>query len=162
MLKKLIFVTALAVLSSIFKPLISSAGDYNRYCNGRFGFCFDYPKNVKREHPPINGAGITFINNDGLQIEGGGINNVLNYTLDDDKKMTAQNFDRITYEAKGNNWYVLSGYQKENIVYCKTYLGKGSINSLYIKYPKSLKKKYDLLVSRVSLSFKPSNLNESY
>ncbi|MDV3002640.1 MAG: hypothetical protein N5P05_004295 (plasmid) [Chroococcopsis gigantea SAG 12.99] len=162
MVKKRGFFTITAIFAIMFQGAMSSTEEYGRYCNERFGFCFDYPKNIKREPPPANGDGITFIGTDGLEITGSGINNFFDDTLDSEKETTAPNFERITYQARCRNWFVLSGYQRQNIIYWKTYLGKGSINHLFIRYPKTLKQKYDPLVNRVSLSFKPGNLTESH
>lgn len=67
-----------------------------------------------------------------------------------------EDFDTVTYCNVKNNWYVLSGYKDDNILYIKTYMGKENIYHLYIRYPISLKKEYDEIVLEASRSFKPN------
>lgn len=88
-----------------------------------------------------------------------GINNVFRDTLQTEMLSQSKYFDRITYRAKDQNWYVLSGYKGQNILYLKTFVGNESINHLHIEYPASLKAKYDEIVTRIVRTFKPGRLD---
>ncbi len=145
-------------LSIIGYSTILSAQDYVNYCNKRFGFCLNYPSHLMKESPPANGDGRVFFDSDGLRITVSGINNVLGDTLEIEMRSQSQDLDKVTYKAKGKNWFVLSGYKGKNIIYLKTFLGTGSINHLYIEYPTYLKKKYDDIAAKISSSFKQGNL----
>jgi hypothetical protein len=84
-----------------------------------------------------------------------GMYNVLENSLKDEMKSQEEDFDTITYRKVKNNWYVLSGYKKNNIIYIKTYIIKDTIYHLHIQYPIRLKKDYDKIVSKIAKSFKP-------
>lgn len=151
----------LLFLFLLFSIIQLRAQQYTLYCNGRFGFCFSYPKDMKSDPPPDNGDGICVRDGHGLVITCSGIGNVLFDSVQSEMESTSKRFDKITYKAKGNNWFVLSGYNGKNILYIKTFIGKEQINDLYLEYPKELKDKYDKIVSKVIRSFKPGDLDNN-
>jgi hypothetical protein len=91
-----------------------------------------------------------------------GINNVLEDTLQTEMRSQSEGFDKITYRAKGENWFVLSGSKGAHILYLKTFIGTGSINHLSLEYPARLKAKYDEIVAKVARSFKPGSLEVAH
>ncbi len=91
-----------------------------------------------------------------------GINNVMEDNLQTEMDSQSKGFDKITLKTKKDNWFVLSGFKKTDIVYLKTYVGESSINHLYLKYPTNRKTEYDEMVSVMSKSFKSGDLNNSH
>ncbi len=87
-----------------------------------------------------------------------GINNVTDETLKSEIEGFLDRFDTVTYRKLGNNWYALSGYKGEHIIYIKGWVGAGSINHLYLQYPSALKADYDDVVKRIVKSFRPGDL----
>lgn len=135
---------------------------YNRYCNARYGFCVSYPNHVGMAPPPENGDGKIFYDHDGLVMTVSGANNSLDNTLQTEMQSKSEDFDNITYRAKGKNWFVLSGYSSDNIIYLKTFVGNRSINRLIIKYPARLRAEHYEMVEEIARSFKPGNLEDSH
>lgn len=134
--------------------------EYVEYCNERYGFCVNYPSNFKKERPPDNGDGQRFNDGKGFLMIVSGINNGLDDNLKTEMASQSKDFDKITYQTYKNNWFVLSGYKGSNILYLKTYVGRSSINHLYIQFPSSQKNEYDNIVTKISKSFKSGNLND--
>lgn len=87
-----------------------------------------------------------------------GRNNALDETIEGLMKSESGEFEKITYRNKSANWFVLSGFKGEKIVYIKGYVGNAAINQLTIEYPSQSKKDYDKTVTEVSRSFKPGDL----
>lgn len=135
------------------------AQEYSKYCNDRYGFCIDYPKDIGIEPAPDNNDGRRFYDRNGFFMTASGINNVTNETSQSEMQSQKKDFNVITYQTTGKNWFILSGYKDNNILYIKTYVGNGSINHLYIQYPIYLKAEYDEVVIRISRSFKPGSIN---
>lgn len=134
---------------------------YATYVNPRFGFSIKYPRKFRRESPPENGDGIGCYDKQGFRMTASGINNVLNDTLASEMAENRRDFGRITYMAKGSNWFAISGISGVKILYRKTFVGKGSINELDISYPAALKDSYNWIVKSIVSSFKPGRLAEA-
>src|SRR5947209_8502772 len=136
-----------------------------KYCNDRFGFCVFYPASVGWRdqqgvwHQGINGAssenndGSRFDNGNGLVMTVSGINNALHDTLKSEMTSARKDFDRITYRAKGKNWFILKGQKADVVIFLKTYIGRGSVNHLRIEVPFRLRKGYSQVVSDIAGSF---------
>jgi hypothetical protein len=151
-------VAAALLVAFLIDP--ASAQTYQKYCNDRFGFCLVYPAHMDQEPPPVNNDGRVFYDRQGFRLTASGINNVLEDTLASERLSQERHFDLVSYRADGKDWYVLSGYKGDNIVYLKTYVGPGSINHLHLSYPARLQAAYADLVTRISRSFTPGNLQE--
>ncbi len=132
-----------------------SAQGYKKYCNARFGFCVAYPVGLSMSPTSDNNDGRKFYDHNGFILTASGMYNVLENSLRIEMKSQEEDFDTVTYRKVKNNWYVLSGYKENNILYIKTYMGKETIYHLYLRYPVELKNEYDKTVSKVSRSFKP-------
>ena len=129
--------------------------DYKKYCNTRFDFCVLYPVTFGVGPSPDNNDGREFYDRDGFSMTASGMYNVLENSLKDEMKSQEEDFDTVTYRRMKHNWFVLSGYSGKNILYIKTYIVHDTIYHLYIRYPKSLKKEYNTIVSKIAKSFKP-------
>lgn len=136
----------------------AKAQDFAQYCNERYGFCVAYPATLTAEESPANDDGGGFSDSHGFSMTVSGINNVLEATLQSEMKSQAQEIAKITYQTKGKNWFVLSGHKGSDVVYLKIYIGKESINHLFIKYPAKKSAEYAEAVAKISRSFKPGDL----
>jgi len=150
---------ALAIL--LCWPLCCAAGDH-RYCHARFGFCVDYHYQLTMEPPPDNDDGRALSDRSGFRMVASGINNALESSLEEEMARAAESFDRVTYRRKGRGWYALSGFAGGDILYVKSWVGAGAINSLHLRYPAALKTRYDEVVTRVGRSFRPGPLGEPH
>ena len=115
------FILLLLVLVSM--TTVAIAQDLARFCNSRFGFCVDYPKNLVIEPAPTNNDGRRFYDPDGFLMIASGINNALDETLQSEMLSQQGEFDKVIYRKVGKNWYVLSGLKGSEILYLKTYVG---------------------------------------
>src|SRR2546421_7514829 len=116
-----------------------------KYCNDRFGFCVYYPASVgwrdqqgvwhsgNQGAAPENNDGSKFDNGNGLEMTVSGINNTSHDTLQSEMSAARKRFDKITYRAKGKNWFILKGQKADVIIFLKTYIGRGSVNHLEIQ-----------------------------
>ncbi len=116
---------------------------YKSYCNARFDFCVDHPATFGMGPAPTNNDGREFSDRDGFFMIASGMHNALENSLIDEMKSQEEDFDKITYRVKKKNWFVLSGYKDNDILYLKTYIGKEFIYHLYIRYPTELKTEYN-------------------
>ena len=91
-----------------------------------------------------------------------GINNVSADTLESEMLLQGGSLDEITYRKKGKNWFVLSGFKGDDVLYLKTFIGSGSINHPYVRYPSGDKTLYDGIVVKISHSFKPGDINAAH
>lgn len=132
---------------------------YTKYCNSRYGFCVERPVTFGMDPAPDNNDGRRFYDREGFSMSVYGSYNALEHSLNVEMKEEEKTFDVITYKTVKNNWYVLSGYKDDDIVYIKTYMSpdKSIFYHLHINYPAKFKTEYNEIVSKVSKSFKPSN-----
>jgi hypothetical protein len=160
--KSVINLITLSIALTLSHPQYSLAQTLNKYCNTRYGFCVNYPSYLSPDIPPQNGDGQKFFIKKGLTMTVSGSNNVLNYSLHQIMTSQKTELDRITYQHQSKNYFILSGYKQNQIIYIKIYIGSGSINSLHLNYPLQLKTKYDRIITKISQSFQPGNLEESH
>ena len=151
------FIGMIAIFIFAFMSQAYAQMDYKKYCNARFNFCVLYPVTFGMGPAPDNNDGRNFYDREGFSMTASGMYNVLENSLKDEMKSQEEDFDTVTYHKVKDNWYVLSGYKDNNILYIKTYMGKETIYHLYIRYPAKLKKDYNKIVSKASRSFKPGS-----
>lgn len=136
---------------------------YIKYENGRFGYSFLYPESFTLLESPVNGDGREFISQDRrfYLLSYGSNENYFEYK-DINSKYSEDllMYDEITYSKLFSNYYVISGIDKGEVFYLKKYVGEICTNVIEMRYPKSYKSEYDDIVTRISNSFKPGNLNE--
>jgi hypothetical protein len=128
-----------------------------RYCNARFGQCADIPRNYKSDPPPANGDGLIFRNGKGMVVVVSAMFNALDYSLTDAKNEIMKNLPKPTYQAEGDNWFVVSGISDGKIYYIKKYVTADYMSTLWIEYPEANKNLYDVTISRLSKSFTPAH-----
>lgn len=141
--------------------------NYLRYTNARYGFSIIYPSNFLSGEEPTNGDGLKFFSPDGLEtITAYGSNDSAVFefkNVKDAMEFEMKNIDaNISYKHMSKNWFVLSYKKYNKIYYSKTYVGKGSTNTLLIEYPESLKEKYDKLIPELIKGFRPGDLDSCH
>lgn len=151
---------ALFLILSTFTVVQAQAD--SKYRNVRYGFSFPEAKGMKSDRLPDNGDGIKLKNGKGFSITAYGSNNVLTATLMDEANSHSSTMDKVTYRAKGKNWYVVSGLKGSQVIYIKGFVGVGSTNTLMLEYPKKDEKAYDLLVTKLSRGFRPGDLDNAH
>jgi hypothetical protein len=135
---------------------------YNQYCNARFGFCVSYPNTFKAQGESDNGDGQEFISADGKA-------SLLAYrdgreaVYESEAECKSQSFlsditpdetKQITFKKKGENFYVVSGYQGSMIFYQKTIFTDQGMMTAIFTYPVNQKTKYDSYCAKLFETFK--------
>jgi serine/threonine-protein kinase len=136
-----------------------SAQGWRTYSNPRFGTTIEYPERFRPGRPPDNGGGLRFASADGGSFSVWGSHNSLEHNLAGLEAFTRENRnagERITYDARGANWFVIAGTEDDAIFYERYLLShRGTIvNGLAIRYPERLRKEYDAVVTRMSGSLR--------
>jgi hypothetical protein len=121
-----------------------------------------YPAFLISAPNPANGDGIRMYDKKGFVLIASGINNISGETFQGELQSQRESIGKITYGVRGSNWFAISGIKENKIIYIKSYVGTGSINHLYIEYPKDQKDKYDKIVEAISKSFSPGNLTQNH
>ncbi|KAA5532497.1 hypothetical protein F0919_17080 [Taibaiella lutea] len=137
---------------------------FGQYCNSRFGFCIDYPKDIlEMQSESQSGDGNDFMDNKNVVVltvfgrrnetpDGDEI------SLSDQFKNDIQELDTtgsdITYQKLGKKLYVISGLKNNKIFYRKTILLKEAFAFAIMEYQQSDSLIYNPLVASVSNSFK--------
>ncbi len=152
----------LGALFLVALPALVWAQSFTKYKNQRFGFSISLPSTFSPDPAPANGDGRRVHNAEGCLIVVSGSNNINGETLLENHQSRSDEFDKITYNKKGDSWYSLSGFKEDKAIYLKVFVGSGSINTLRIQYPKNEEKKYRELISAVSGSFRPGELSEGH
>lgn len=132
--------------------------ELNSYKNSRFGYAISFPTNNNDYN---NGDGREFSSPDGFNIwvYGSNKSNSSDQSLDEIYYRELNSHKDVTYKVKKNNWFVVSGYDGEIIFYIKKYVGLGSTNTLLLNYPSNLRDKYYDIVTLISKSFKPGQID---
>lgn len=130
-----------------------------RYTNARFGFVLPVPPGMKSTRPPDNGDGQAFVSLDGkVTLTGWGSFNVDNFgDVEARWKDELEEKDRtITYKRKTENWYVVSGVQKDGTgFYIRYEANKNYCAGWMITYPQDQEKKVAPWIERIAKSYKP-------
>lgn len=99
------------------KDIIDNNIKYRTYCNGRFGFCVDYPADFTVQQAPQNGDGRVFKSKNAELIASAS----WAFLLGEDIKEAFENSKEwkhsITYEKQKDNWFILSGYNENGKIY---------------------------------------------
>jgi hypothetical protein len=130
-----------------------------RYCNARFAFCIDYPKNLIMQQAPENGDGRTFKTKDGLvKMLAYGSNNSLMEKLETRFNAESSSSDtrKVTYKLFKPDFFVISGIENKKVFYQKVLFKNDEYKTFLINYPMSQKKTYDPITAKIAASFKHS------
>lgn len=139
--------------------------NYKNYCNARFQFCIDYPKDFTAQSESDNGDGCVIISNDEkteIRTYGSLENEEINNLTQELKFLNKES--KITYKLIGKNYFIVSGINKDGkIFYRKTKLTKLNnyfntgpakvLQTLTITYPKSQADQYANYCKLIASSF---------
>ncbi|CAM3774653.1 hypothetical protein FLGE108171_14595 [Flavobacterium gelidilacus] len=123
---------------------------YYKYCNVRYDFCIDYPKNFISQGESYNGDGQVFISKDKkAQISTFGSMSLVDVTPTIKHVFDMSNNDkRITYKVLKKDYFIVSGFNENGDIFYQKTLSKKVENSnnnnqpdfyqtLMITYPKN-------------------------
>ena len=135
------------------------AQSWKTYRNARFGTTIEYPDQFRGGRPPENGGGLAFSSSDGAKFVVYGSHNALEHDLAGLETDTLEGRDageRITYQDRGANWFVISGTRGNDEFYERYLLSHGGkiVNGFVMTYPARLRTAYDPIVTRMSRSFR--------
>lgn len=130
------------------------------YQNDRYGTTIDYPGIFKMQRPPDADDGRTFKSADGAIFKVAASYNALDFTVASYRDFVVKNLDRgshITYETRGDNWFVISGTNGGAIFYEKHVLSHDAqmTEEFVMSYPAAAKQTYDPIVARMAKSLRP-------
>jgi hypothetical protein len=145
-------------------PKKDTSAIYDVYNNSRYGYSVSYPTSFIPGEPPDNNDGQKFTSKDGTaELIVYGSNNVFGDTVEAlyNNELNSVPGD-VAYKKIKDNWYVVSWVDGNRIYYTKKFAGPGAENTLIISYPQSQKNAYDEIVTYVSQTFYPGNVNEPH
>jgi len=154
-------VRAAAVLAaSLLAAGVAKADDWLTYHNERYGTTIDYPDVFTMQRPPDSDDGRDFKSADGADFWVAASYNALDFNVAKYHDFVVKNLEPgavVTYQARGDNWFVLSGTKGADIFYEKHLLSHGAqmTESFAISYPVALNQTYDPIVARMAKSFRP-------
>ena len=156
-----LLLTALLILAGTGSAWPVNQVETYDYCNGRFAFSINIPKNIFLAQPESNnGDGRGFVSKDGsAKLSVYGWNNALSEKLIDIYMKETESGDqqdqrKITYKVIKENWFVVSGYEKDKIFYRKTFLVDDQFKTLIFTYSTSKKEIYEPLIAGFVNTFK--------
>ncbi|WML54338.1 hypothetical protein RCG17_06740 [Neobacillus sp. PS3-12] len=133
---------------------------YKSFKNSRFGFTVQYPDTFTVGPEPTNNDGRQF-NNGECEIVAYGSFVVDGDTIQRDYEQAISDAKAsIAYQKLGDNWFVISYKDVNNIVYEKAIIQDGVSYNLKITYPSSRQAKYGSMVTHIVNSFAPGHGEE--
>lgn len=152
----------LAILTTLLLVSWSVAQKgFKTYSNDRFFYLVEYPADIfKMQAAPTNNDGRTFRSKDGTaEMRVWGQFNALGRNLLEEYEESLKKCGKAqAYKAFRERYFVLSCTVRNRIFYQRTIhrgrTGPEIFFTLTIEYPKSQKRKFDPLVTRISRSFK--------
>lgn len=169
------FCLALLVAAPCFFPDVSAAQrgasdpEWDVYRNERFGFSLAYPANVFHvEKRSEAGDGQVFITKDGeARLLVGAFNNGDKHTVASYQDYVLRNSYAdytVTYQRRGDTWFVASGEGGGRTFYEKVMFTCGGrlINSFAMLYANDQRSTFDPIVERIENTFRPAAHCESH
>jgi hypothetical protein len=151
---------AAAAIVGAAAPVAAVADGWRTYHNERYGTTIDYPDFFKAGPPPANNDGLAFKSPHGAEFSVFASYNALDFDLAGFRDFIVKNLNAgevITYQARGDDWFVISGMKGGDRVFYERHLlshGKQMTEGFVVSYPARLKQKYDQIVTRMSKSFR--------
>jgi hypothetical protein len=139
------------------KPSSDEEFKYKSFKNSRFGFTVQYPDSFTVGPQPTNNDGRQFDNGE-CEIVAYGSFVLDGYTIQKEyDQAIVDSKVSIAYQKLGNNWFVISYKDVNNIVYQKAIIQDGVSYNLKITYPSSKQDKYGPMVTHIVNSFVPGH-----
>ena len=140
----------------------SGTPKWRTYQNDRYGTTIDYPDLFKAEPPPDNDDGRRFKSADGAEFAVFASYGALDFDLAGYQKYILEKLGpgkAVTYQAHGDNWFVISGTEGDGIFYERYMLphgkaAEGFVEGFVMSYPAALKQTYDPIVGRMAKTFR--------
>ena len=153
-------VGSLVVLWAVWgTPDLACARTWEAYANARFGYAVDVPADFSPGEAPENNDGQTFTASDGQgHVAVYGAYNALEHTPESYRQWLRENAlaagesARVTYEATGKNWCVLSGLNAEGAIFYQRvrFSPDGeTLIAVVLVYPEEQKDDWDPVVERM-------------
>jgi hypothetical protein len=155
-----------AILCFAAAPAVAQtpgASNWRSYQNDRYGTTIDYPGFLKAEPPPDNDDGRRFKSADGAAFAVFASYGALDFDLAGYQKYILEKLGpgkAVTYQAHGEDWFVISGTEGDGIFYERYMLSHGKekaegfVQGFVMSYPARLKQFYDPIVARMAKSFR--------
>ena len=148
------------LLAGILASSVMAQGPvFKTYCNARFAFCIDYPSGLVMQARPDNNDGRTFKSKDSkVQMLVYGSNNSLMEKLETRflAESTSRDTRKVTYKLFKADSFVISGLEHGKVFYEKVLFKNDEYKTFLISYPTALKKIYDPITAKITVSFKHS------
>ena len=152
----------LALVASLLNATAREGLGWVQYTNERFGFSFRYPAELFRsERRSETGDGEVLIGADDRgRLLVGAFENAEHHSVASYMQVVRtksySTYD-VTYSRRGENWFVLSGRNNQNVFYEKVMLscGGGIISSFALVYPIENKWRFDPVVEGIENTFRP-------
>jgi hypothetical protein len=109
--RKLSLVLGVLAALSVVVPA-AAAGNWLTYHNDRYGTTIDYPDIFLARPPPDANDGRAFKSADGADFSVSALYNALDFTVAKYRDFIVTSLDSgatVTYQARGDNWFVISG-----------------------------------------------------
>ena len=140
----------------------AAADAWRTYFNDRYGTTIDYPDIFKAEPPPDANDGRRFKSADGAEFAVYASYNALDFDLAGFRDSVLADMNpgkHVTYQAHGDDWFVVSGTSGDKIFYERHALTHKAemTESFVITYPASSRATYDPIVARMAKSFRPGS-----
>ncbi|MFS8784186.1 hypothetical protein [Synechococcus sp. R6-6] len=146
---------------------VAQAG-FRPYLNARFGYRIDYPADFIPQGESDNGDGQVFLGQDGAELRVWGGYNIFQETpasaLQEELRRSRENQRRVTYQAVGRDFFVVSGYEPvrvsgaepfgQRIFYLKTVVRPSLQAGFEFVYPASRRERYDRDVEAIARSLR--------
>lgn len=150
---------AAMVIAALLTAGAARADTWQLYQNDRYGTTIDYPDIFRMQPPPDADDGRTFKSADGAVFKVAASYNALDFTIASYRDFVIKNLDRgsrVTYEAHGDNWFVISGTNGGELFYEKHVLSHAAqmTEEFVISYPAAVKQTYDPIVARMAKSLR--------
>jgi hypothetical protein len=155
-----ILVCATIAICAVADPIAAAA--WRTYHNDRYGTTIDYPDVFKAEPPPDANDGREFKSADGADFSVSASYNALDFDLGTFHDFIVKNLApgaALIYQARGDNWFVISGTKGADIFYERHLLSHNGkmTEDFAISYPASSKQVYDPIAARMAKSFRQGN-----
>jgi hypothetical protein len=158
---------------SIYEANKFSYYHFDTYCNARFGFCIEYPKDILTPGDESeNGDGRIFSDTSGQTtlrvfgriaegVDGHQISIAQQYAEDLKTPMTPEGTEEfiITYKKLGEDFFVISGYANgkfhgRKVFYQKTIAKNGAFAYAILTYNETQQKQFNSVPGKVFKSFR--------
>lgn len=124
-----------------------AAPEWANYCNARFAFCIQRPAFMTAEPPPENGDGQSFRWGAARLVVSGALDAYV-LTLPEYYAQAQKNL-RVTYKVLKPDYYAVSGFKGNLVVYEYKKLRDGVFFTVYLEYPTAEKATYDPLIKPI-------------